>query len=229
VPEAVILAGGLGTRLRSVAGNLPKPMVQVHNRPFLEFILDLLTKHEISRVLLSVGYGADAIVRHFGMRYGDLIIDYVREHEPLGTGGALARAFQHIDGPAAFALNGDTYFDLNYGELRAAFRGSLSVGLAEVHDAFDRGYVVMEQGRIVRFEAAGKHGPALVNGGVYYIAKDLFRRYPMPAIFSFEKQFLERFTAELAPTAYIGSGAFLDIGVPERYALAASMLPVHRQ
>ena len=115
--RAIVLAGGAGTRLRHVLGDTPKPMAPVCGRPFLTYILDNLIGHGCRRVWLSVGVGQEVVIDYFGSAYGSLPIEYVIEDAPLGTGGALARAIAAVDEFPVFALNGDTFSDLDYQEM----------------------------------------------------------------------------------------------------------------
>ncbi|HYE50054.1 MAG TPA: sugar phosphate nucleotidyltransferase [Azospirillaceae bacterium] len=228
VEEAVILAGGLGTRLRSAVPDLPKPLAPVRGRPFLDYLLDYLAAQGIRRAILSVGYRREAIVERFGTSYGGLEIDYAVEEEPLGTGGGLRLGLERVRGPAAFALNGDTFLGLPYGQLAAALDAAggapFAVALRPVEDAERFGRVMVEDGRMSGFAAAGGAGPGLINAGVYLLPRDLFDRHPVPARFSFEKDFLEARAAELRPATLVADGPFIDIGVPESFALAQEVL-----
>src|SRR4051794_12230870 len=115
--EAIILAGGQGTRLRSVLGGTPKPMAPIAGRPFLAFLLDYLAKQSFSRVILSVGYLREQIVDFFGDHYNTLDLTYAPEQEPLGTGGAIRLALSHAREEEVFVLNGDTFLALDYPSL----------------------------------------------------------------------------------------------------------------
>ncbi len=111
--EAVILAGGLGTRLKSVIKDIPKPMAEVCGKPFLCYILDFLIKYEIKRVILSVGYKWEAIREFFGEQYKNINLVYAIEYEPLGTGGAIKNALKYVQDTEVFILNGDTLFNID--------------------------------------------------------------------------------------------------------------------
>ena len=127
VTSAIILAGGLGTRLRGVVPDLPKPMAPISGRPFLEHQIDYWIKQGVSHFVLSVGYRHEVIVDHFGNRYKDAELDYVIEKTPLGTGGGLLLAVEKVGKDEPFLLlNGDTYFAVNLKTL---------VGFSMTHDA----------------------------------------------------------------------------------------------
>ena len=115
--EAIILAGGRGTRLRSVVSDVPKPMATVARRPFLLFLLEYLIDNNISRVILSVGYKHEQIINYFGRRFKNLIIDYAIEESPLGTGGAIRNSLTKIQSSEVLILNGDTYSKVSVNKL----------------------------------------------------------------------------------------------------------------
>lgn len=226
--EAIILAGGLGTRLRSVVSDLPKPLAPVAGRPFLAYLLDCLVAQGVRRAVLSVGYRREAIVAAFGDRHGPLRLDYAVEEEPLGTGGGLALALDRLEGPAAVALNGDTFLRLAYSDLaraQAATGAPFALALRPVQNAARFGAAVLKGGRLAGFQAAGGSGPGLINGGVYLLSKDLFASRRLPRAFSFERDFLEPLAPSLRPAAVVAEGDFIDIGVPDSYAEAQRVLP----
>ena len=111
--EAIILAGGFGTRLQKVVNDKPKSMAMVNDRPFLEYLLNFLTGQDIQKVILSVGYKHEMIEDHFKDRYKHLTISYAIEEEPLGTGGGIVNALQQVNGEMAFAMNGDSMFRID--------------------------------------------------------------------------------------------------------------------
>ena len=231
VTEAIVLAGGLGTRLRSVVTDIPKAMAPIAGRPFLAYLLQFLEAQGIARVILAVGYRQEAIGGFFGSRYQGLELLYSVEGEPLGTGGALQQALPHVDGAYSFVLNGDTFLRLNYQEMVAKLEqqpdAPLVVALRRVPDASRYGAAVVARGRIQGFTARGSEGPGLINAGCYLVARNIFERYPMPAErkFSFEANFLEARVAEVRPTAFECDAPFIDIGIPEALAEAQTLIP----
>ena len=225
--EAIILAGGLGTRLRSVVSDIPKAMAPIAGQPFLGYLLQYLEAQGIARVVLAVGYRHQAIHGFFGSRYQGLELVYSVENEPLGTGGALLQALPSIDGEFAFVLNGDTFLRLNYSAMARAFEQDtpLMVALRHVPDANRYGAAVVVGGRIGGFAARGTKGPGLINAGCYLVARDIFQRYPMPAKFSWEAEFLGARAAEIRPVAFECDAPFIDIGIPEAFEQAQILLP----
>lgn len=222
--EAVVLAGGFGTRLRSVVADLPKPMAPVRGRPFIEYVLDDLMEQGIERVVLAVGYKAELIHEHFGDAYGSLSLVYSVEEEPLGTGGGIRQAVSLSSGDPVFVLNGDTLFRVSFEQMFSRFvrSGSLLTIALKTMQHFDRyGTVLLnEQQVITGFREKRPMAEGLINGGVYLLSRELFALKALPEKFSFEQEILEaeylrgRFHAE------IFDGYFIDIGIPEDYQRA---------
>ena len=217
---AIILAGGLGTRLRSVINDLPKPMAPVNGKPFLHYIFQYLMREQIKEVVLSVGYKHETIKEFFGDKYLGIKIQYSVEEEPLGTGGGIKQAFDLVD-DAAYVLNGDTFFGVNLWALQEFYFESKSdIALAiKPLENFDRyGTVQMDEAfRITKFEEKKFVDKGFINGGIYFFDKKLFSRVEVGAKFSFEKEILERYTAELKFSGKVFDGYFIDIGIPEDY------------
>ena len=223
--EAIILAGGLGTRLRGTIGDLPKPMAPVAGRPFLAWQLDALERRGIREVILSVGYRADAIEGHFGARHGGLAIRYAREDSPLGTGGAIDAALGNVRGNAAFVLNGDTYIRPPLRALESCEGCEVAMLVAHVEDASRFGTVLVSGNRVTGFGEKRAEGPGLVNAGVYWIAKDALAGQRPVTAFSFEKDFLEPAMGRIAIGAVVTSEPFVDIGIPESLRDAGVRVP----
>ena len=229
VTEAIVLAGGLGTRLRSVVPDAPKAMAPIAGQPFLAYLLQFLEAQGIARVVLAVGYRNQAIRDFFGTRYQGLQLVYSVEEEPLGTGGALLQALPSVDGRYAFMLNGDTFLRLQYramaDKLEQQPDAELVVALRHVADAHRYGGAVVVGGRIRGFTAQGTQGPGLINAGCYLVARDIFQRYPMPPKFSWEADFLEARSSEIRPIAFECDAPFIDIGIPEALEQAQTLIP----
>jgi D-glycero-alpha-D-manno-heptose 1-phosphate guanylyltransferase len=217
--EAIVLAGGLGTRLRSVISEIPKPMAPINNRPFLEYILDFLNNQDVNRVILSVGYKWEVIKEHFGNKYKDIELIYNVEKERLGTGGAIKDSLKFINETEVYVLNGDTYFDISLKEMKLG-DSLIQLALKEMRD-FDR-YGVVEvdkNGKILNFKEKAYYKEGLINGGIYLINKDIFDSFELPKKFSFE-EFLEKNYKILKATGKKFDGYFIDIGIPEDYEKA---------
>jgi D-glycero-alpha-D-manno-heptose 1-phosphate guanylyltransferase len=202
-------------------------MAPVSGRPFLAHLLDYAAGQGVSRAVLSTGYLGATISGYFGARYGGVDLVYTQEEQPLGTGGALVRAFERVEGDTALVLNGDTLFAIGYGALHALHRAmgaGVTMALRPAPDCSRYGCVVVRDGRVRQYRAAGEAAPGLIGGGVYAIAREVLRRYPLPVKFSLEKDLLEPHVAELEPAAFVSDAPFLDIGVPEAYGEAAGFL-----
>ncbi len=225
--EAIVLAGGLGTRLRAVVADLPKPMAPVAGRPFLAILLDQLSEAGFARVVLSVGYRHEAIVDYFGENYRGLKLKYAVETEPLGTGGAMRLALQQTSAPEVFVINGDTFLQLDYAAMLGAHRSEsaqLTLAAQQVPDTSRYGALDIESGRIRGFLEKGGSGPGMINGGTYLLDPALLSNSDLPPAFSFETDLLMPRIGEIAPLAFFTDGLFIDIGVPEDYARAQQLL-----
>lgn len=226
--KAVVLAGGLGTRLRGRIVDIPKPMASVAGRPFLEYVLDRLVMANIESITLSVGYRADVIQTHFGSTYQGVPIHYAFEAEPLGTGGALAHATSCMGSEPVLALNGDTLLRIDLQALLTWYAQrpeALAMVLRQVPDAGRYGAVQLEGGRVTGFAERGIATPGLINGGVYIFSPTLFGTLGLSGRFSFEVDVLQAHCQHLRPRAYLSDAYFIDIGVPEDLDRAGLELP----
>ena len=225
--EAIILAGGFGTRLRSVVKDLPKPLAPVAGRPFLAHVLDLLAAQGIGRAVLATGYMAERVEQELGPDWHGMQLVYSPETEPLGTGGAIAKAMPRLRGDAFFVLNGDTFLALDYAALdRAADAAgrSMCMALAAVPDVARYGAVVVEDACVTGFREKGQPGPGFINAGVYRLRRDVQARFPATANFSFETDVMAGLVAAGQVSAFEQTRRFIDIGVPEDYERAQTEL-----
>lgn len=216
--EAIVLAGGFGTRLKGVLQGVPKPMAPVAGRPFLEFLLNQLAQARCARVILSVGYLHNVIEDHFGSAWRGVEIDYAIEDAPLGTGGAIRAALVKADEEDVLVLNGDTFLDADYSEMmrfHAAQAAPMTMAVTHKADIARYGGVLLDGDRITGFEEKGRTGPGWINAGAYVISRGLAWPPDLPEKFSFETDFLAPGIGCLGPAAYKVEGFFLDIGVPE--------------
>lgn len=220
--EAIILAGGFGTRLRHVVSDVPKPMAPVCGRPFLEYLLDHLNQYHFDHVILSTGYLHDKIEQHFGTSYQGVAIDYAFEDHPLGTGGGILNALSCCSSDSVAVINGDTMFRVDFEELYRFHElnsADLSVILRKVDDTSRYGSVRLNNDcRIAAFvEKSSALGPGLINGGIYMLSKSLFEGFSVGDTFSFEKDIMEKQVSRKSFFAYASDAYFIDIGVPEDY------------
>ncbi len=228
--EAIILAGGLGTRLSAVISGIPKPMAPVASTPFLYYILDNLNEQGIDKVILTVHHMSEKI-KNIGDKYRNIDISYLHESKPLGTGGAIKRALQYIQNDNALVLNGDTYFQINYKkmhDIQINSKSDMVIALRKVDDISRYSSVEIGSDGIVKeFKTHGDVGkPGLIGAGAYIVRKNLFRKYNFKRRkFSFESDFLSNLTENFKINSCMSDGYFIDIGVPEDYFRAQAEIP----
>ena len=229
--EAIVLVGGLGTRLRPVVGELPKPLAPVGGRPFLAWVLDRLAGARVRRVVLAAGYRADMLHEAVGDAWRGMDVAYSVEDAPLGTGGAIAKACAMVGGDGVHVLNGDTWLDYDLGAIeattRAAGRG-LGLALVRVDDAGRYGAVSIDAGRVTGFTEKGVAGPGWINGGGYFLTREAMHALPPAgAAYSFEDAVLAPSARAGHVAAFCGTEAFIDIGVPVDYRIAQERFASH--
>jgi len=226
--EAVILAGGLGTRLRAVVSDVPKPMAPIAGRPFLEWLLEGLARRGVRRAVVATGHLAEVLEGRLGDSRAGVALAYSREEAPLGTGGALWKALALCRAPRVLALNGDTWLGADIAALAAAAAGGADGALA-ARPVPDRArYGALRLGadsRLLGMEEKGPSGPGLINAGLYLLPRDLPARRPMPGAFSFESEVLARPGALDLRAVPVAAADFLDIGTPEDFARAQELIP----
>ena len=219
--EAVILAGGFGTRLSHVVSDVPKPMAPVYGRPFLCYLLDRLADAGIQRVVLATGYMHEVIETYFGTGYQGLEIIYSNEDQPLFTGGAIRQAAEKIQSEDFVVLNGDTLFDIDFQQLydfHTSHNAHLSIALRRVEDTGRYGAVTCENDRIVAFhEKTESQGAGDINGGIYAINRAWLLNQDLPTKFSFEKELMQPLAGDPHFYGLSFNDYFIDIGVPEDY------------
>jgi D-glycero-alpha-D-manno-heptose 1-phosphate guanylyltransferase len=230
LPDVIILCGGAGTRLRTIAGDAPKGMAHVAGRPFLELLLEQLKRQGFTRVILAVGFKSDFIRSHFGENFPDLELIYSTEHQALGTAGAIRNAAHLVKSGSVLIMNGDSYTDVNLADFVHGYDGSKSDGSLVVVSADDRtdcGFVVLDADKmVVAFNE--KHVSAnagLVNAGVYVLSSRILSDIPSGREVSLENEMFPAWLGEGKKIrAFVHSGACVDIGTPDRYRSAQSLL-----
>jgi D-glycero-alpha-D-manno-heptose 1-phosphate guanylyltransferase len=225
--EAIVLAGGFGTRLRSVVKDVPKPMAPIGGRPLLEILLTRLAQQGFAHVVLSLGYQADLIVKHFGERFHGMSLTPVIEDKPLGTGGAVRLALQHCHEDHVFVFNGDTFVDLEIAaveEFWRRYREPMIIA-REVPDTARYGHLELHGAHVVRFAEKGRSGPGLINVGCYVLPWDVLNDFAPDTPFSLEQDFLAPWVRRAPLRVYVSQGYFIDIGIPEDYERAQVELP----
>ncbi len=216
--EAIVLAGGFGTRLRSVVNDVPKPMANVNGKPFLQYVFDWLYEQKISRVVLAVGYKYEKIQCYFGNDYQGMELVYSIESEPLGTGGALKQAFDKCRDDFVIVTNGDTLFLVDLLELEKHYNGCVTLVYQYCQNARRYGYIDFNGEQIVGFREKNIEVGGYINGGVYMINRQIFINYD--GKFSFEEDVLPVLIKNGMVTGIKSDAYFIDIGIPEDYARA---------
>ena len=221
--EAVILAGGLGTRLRGVIGEIPKCMAPVDGKPFLQYQLEWLSRFDVRHVVLSVGYLRGQVMDFVKSREWPFAVSFAIEKEPLGTGGGIRLALQKCREKQVFVLNGDTFYNVDLAAM--TFTAPVTLALKPMRD-FDRyGAVDWDGDLVTGFREKQPCAEGLINGGVYAIDRSQLDMSLFPKTFSFEREVLEPLTDYGLVAGEVQDGYFIDIGIPEDYARAQRELP----
>jgi D-glycero-alpha-D-manno-heptose 1-phosphate guanylyltransferase len=226
--EAIILAGGFGTRLASVV-DVPKPMAPIHDIPFLQYILNYLSKYNITKIHLAVGYKHQVILDYFGSNYKGCELNYIVEDTPLGTGGAVKKALSEVTSDQVFIINGDTFFDVDLKKMNAHFNATkavVSLALKPMQN-FDRYGVVVtdDSDRIMAFQEKKYCKEGAINGGIYLLNTDVFEGIEFPEQFSLEQDYFDKYCKESNFVGFKSDTYFIDIGIPTDYAKAQEELP----
>ena len=221
--EAMILAGGLGTRLRPTVNDRPKPLADVVGRPFLERLFQQLLRFDYQRAILCIGYCGEKVRAQLGESYGALALDYSFEAHPLGTGGALRKAAAMVRGPHVLAMNGDSYCDMDLTALaRAHLEHGGEVTIAAVYLKGRSGTIALDaDGRVVEFASHRlAETPGLFNAGIYMFRREALDAIPDGRGVSLEDEVFPQLVARKTLFAWPVGATFIDIGTPESYQAA---------
>jgi NDP-sugar pyrophosphorylase family protein len=223
---ALILAGGLGTRLRSVVSDRPKVLAPVNGKPFLSYLLDQLIIADFHNVILCTGYKGEMVREAFGSHYKGLNIRYSREPEPLGTGGALRYALPMIEEDTVLVMNGDSFVDIKLADyLSWHFKNEYdsSIVLVKISETDRYGRVeIGENIRVIHFEEKKVcTGPGWINAGIYLIRKEFIEKIQPTQRISLEKEILPALIDKRL-YVYPQETGFIDIGIPESLSIANS-------
>lgn len=223
ITEAVVLAGGFGTRLRTAVPDLPKSMAPVAGRPFLWYVINYLRLQGIEQFVFALGYKSEVIEAYLKKSFPTLRYTIVVEEEPLGTGGAIQFALTKCNSENVLVTNGDTLFIIDlwdFEKVHITHNSECTLALKPLRN-FDRyGAVEIENEQIVSFKEKQFYKEGYINGGVYLLNKTLFLQRGLPQKFSLETDYLQRFATEMAFWGSVQNGYFIDIGIPEDYAQA---------
>ncbi len=224
--QAIILAGGLGTRLKSVVVNKPKVLSPVAGNPFLKYIIDYLLQQQITSFVFSLGYLHEQVLDFLIKEYPNLAYTYTVETTPLGTGGGIKKAMELVTEEDVFVINADTFFGVDLPammQFHKAAKAHCTVSLKAMND-FDRyGTVeINENHTITSFKEKQFTHQGFINGGYLIFNKATFlqKTASLPAVFAYEKDFLEKTLFDITIKGFVATGYFIDIGIPEDFAKA---------
>ena len=222
---AAVLAGGFGTRLRSVVADVPKVLAPVGGRPFLAYLLERLERAGVLDTVLLVGYKADLVQEAFGERFGAMRLAYSNETEPLGTAGAIRLALPKLGNETVLMMNGDSFCEVDFHAFLSAHRGhsgGATITLTHVENASRFGRVQVDGSeRVVRFEEKNPvPAPGWINAGIYLLQRTLIAGIPLGKALSIERDVFPDWVAKERVSGFRGGGRFIDIGVPESYGAA---------
>lgn len=220
--QAILLAGGLGTRLRSVVSDRPKPMALIGDKPFTEFVVKELSGHGITDIIFAVGYKGSMVEEYFkdGSGFG-VKVSYAYEEELLGTAGAIKNAGKFVTDESFFVLNADTFYRIDYNRLSRLVQADnldLALVLREVPDISRYGEAVLTDSKLTGFnEKSSEARSGTINGGVYLMKKALLEEIPVGKV-SLENEMIPMWMQEgKGLGGFVNDGYFIDIGVPEDY------------
>ena len=228
IKEAIILAGGLGTRLRSAVPNLPKCMAPVAGKPFLSYVIEYCLSQKVERFILSLGYKHEVIEEYISTAYPHLIVEFSVEEKLLGTGGAIKLACSKATEKTVLVLNGDTLFKVDISKM-AAFHhmcgAHCTLALKPMKNFERYGLVLLNKDYSLQaFREKQYYEEGLINGGVYALHTQKFLEEDLPEVFSFETDYLEKSLGEKRIYGVIQDAYFIDIGIPEDYERAQEEL-----
>jgi D-glycero-alpha-D-manno-heptose 1-phosphate guanylyltransferase len=224
--EAIILAGGFGTRLQSVVNDVPKPMAPINNEHFLNYVFDYLKYYQIEHVVLSTGYLSEKIVEYYKTEYKGIKVSYAKEETPLGTGGGIRLAMTKCSTKDILVLNGDSFFDVDINihyQNHVSKQADCTLALRKVENAARYGTIVLGSENVIETfkEKDNIEQGGLINGGVYILNREIYvNKTDEFAPFSIEKDFYEKKIKELQIFGFEYDGYFIDIGIPEDYKKA---------
>lgn len=220
--QAILLAGGLGTRLQSVVSDRPKPMALIDDKPFMEYVIHELTRHGITEIIFAVGYKGSIVEEYFGDGSGfGVTVSYAYEETLLGTAGAIKNAARFVTEEQVFVLNADTFYQIDYSRLVTLGREKnleMALVLREVPDVSRYGQAILEDNLLVGFnEKISEPKSGTINGGIYLLSNALIQEIPEGRV-SLENEMIPKWLGEGRRLGgIVNDGYFIDIGIPEEY------------
>lgn len=228
----VVLAGGLGTRLKDVVNDVPKPLAPILDRPFLDYLLSYWIKNNANKIILSVGYKNQFIKNYFSNSYKGVPIEYVIEDVPVGTGGAILKVLNEVNVPDDFfIINGDTMFLIDQKAMRNfhfEMKADFTMCLRNIKNAGRYHRMQMDKTNKLCsvIEPDNKKTSGLINGGVYIVNRKVFDAFSIEQgkVVSLENEILPKIISTNKVYGVVDGGAFIDIGIPDDYFRAESFL-----
>jgi D-glycero-alpha-D-manno-heptose 1-phosphate guanylyltransferase len=231
ITEAIVLAGGLGTRLKSVVADLPKSLAPVAGKPFLAHLLDNAKQEGIEKFIFALGYKNEQVEEFVKSYLPEVSFAFSVEQEPLGTGGAIYKACKLVSTNNTIVLNADTFFAVSFSRLSGMHeqRDAECTLALKPMKAFDRYGIVEinEEHEVTGFREKRFQSEGLINGGVYALNVGSFLQKPFSPVFSFEKDYLEKYYDKGNILGLVSDAYFIDIGIPEDYLRAQVELATH--
>ncbi|MFH1718668.1 MAG: sugar phosphate nucleotidyltransferase [Planctomycetota bacterium] len=230
--DVVILCGGMGSRLRAVVSDRPKPMARIDQRPFLDILIQFFSGFGFRRFILCAGYMSEVIRDHYTCMAGPCRFVISEEHAPLGTGGTIRNAEKLIQSDPFLVANGDSFCPVDLPEFynfHLAKQALMSMAVLESEDTNDCGTVLLDDAqKIVGFEEKKQnHRPCHINAGIYLFRKDVISLIPEDTRFSLEHELFPKLVQQNC-YAFVSGGPLIDIGTPGRYEWAKKSLVLHR-
>lgn len=224
--QAIILAGGFGTRLKSIICDTPKPMAKIDEKPFLFYLVSKLHQYKFKKIIFSVHHLKEKVMEYFGTNFFGIEIEYAIENEPLGTGGAIMNSLNYIsfDEPV-FILNGDSFFNIDLTimmDFHLNKKADFTISLKSMQNPTRYGLVeINENGFVKNFiEKSNNYDFGYINSGIYIINPKIFAKFILPTKFSFENDFMCKYFNKILINTFKSDDYFIDIGVPEDYIKA---------
>jgi len=224
--QALILAGGFGTRLKTIVADKPKALSPVAGKPFLSYVIDFLLEEGVNDFVFSLGYLSEQVISFLNEQYSNLNYTYFVESEPLGTGGAIKACFNLITSSNVLIVNADTYFDVpvkTMFSLHNSTKSACTIAVKKMQNFERYGSVIIdEDSSIISFKEKKFVEKGLINGGFIILNIKEFqdKTEKLLTAFSFEKDFLENHLSQITVKAFESKGLFIDIGIPEDFERA---------
>lgn len=222
--EVIVLAGGLGTRLRSMVPSLPKCLAEINEVPFIKYIIEYLKQNNINRIIFSLGYKSEYVVDYINKYNFGIDIVYSIEDKPLGTGGAVKKAIILAKSNDIYILNGDTFYDVNllsFLSFHLKNKSACSISLKPMFNFERYGAVLINNNsQIIEFKEKEYCNVGLINGGVIIINVNYFNNLDLPETFSFEDIFIKKVIEQKRIYGLVNDNYFIDIGIPDDYKRA---------